>query len=803
MTDRPFADGFAVWRAAGWMGTLHLPRRRKAAPPDDYTGWDNPDPDERTVQSWRRQHPGGNLAIRLPEGVVGIDVDHYDQKRGADSLAQLEQLHGPLPVTYISTSRPSPSGIRLYRIPLGIRFHGLPVINGRSVDGIEFIQRGHRYLCAWPSVHPSGSRYQLLGPGGNVLDAPPRPEELPELPAAWVQGQRKDRPQVVHSAPLGATAFGARHKVVDQALDRALANMVRGGRHDAATKGVMALLNLRETGWPGADDALNDLRATFVRVVTGDGSRRDAEAEAEFKRMVDGGEELLRRSPPDGKRYEPPRPQRPPPSAFDGANARVIGLVVESDDEEEQTETEHEDGGLDAPAVNLPQSFWDELPVLRHIRRAAYARCVAPDALLHGVLATASAVISHRITLPPLVGKPGTLNYFTAIIGISGTGKSSAMSVAADVLRDMLDDADGAILEAPPKLGLPIGTGEGIAEKYMGEIETTNEDGEKVKVRGQALYNILFQTDEGEALEELMARKGSTLMETLRRGWTGDTLGQTNATKDRDRSIPAGNYRLALMVGFQTKKAAFLLADHDGGTPQRFSWASASDPATPSERVEWPGPWPWRSPHTHTTAAPYLVPDERPFRYEIRVAESIVAEIHAERVRIQRIPLGQVDELDPDGLNSHARYARLKIAALLALLDDQRMEVTENDWRLAGIVWDTSCTVREVLVSIARAERSAQEQAALRFHAEREAVGEMARRRAMPKVEQLARRLARKLHEDPTYAGQTLTRAKLGRFLDSKERKLDLLGDAISFAIEKGWLHETEDGYSAGDSRPS
>ena len=51
--------------------------------------------------------------------VIGIDVDCYDGKPGADTITAWEAKGGPLPTTTFSTSRDDGSRIRFYRVPDG------------------------------------------------------------------------------------------------------------------------------------------------------------------------------------------------------------------------------------------------------------------------------------------------------------------------------------------------------------------------------------------------------------------------------------------------------------------------------------------------------------------------------------------------------------------------------------------------------------------------------------------------------------------------------------------------------------
>ncbi len=105
---------------------------------------------------WAELYPDGNIALRLPDGVVGIDVDHYGDKTGGDTIAEHENRWGRLPAAPLTTSRADGlSGIRLYRVPPGTRLVG-------ELPDVEIIQPHHRYAIVSPSVHPEGRAYRWL-----------------------------------------------------------------------------------------------------------------------------------------------------------------------------------------------------------------------------------------------------------------------------------------------------------------------------------------------------------------------------------------------------------------------------------------------------------------------------------------------------------------------------------------------------------------------------------------------------------------------------------------------------------------
>ncbi|MGA0895039.1 MAG: AAA family ATPase [Ilumatobacteraceae bacterium] len=184
---------------AGWA-PLPLPAGQKASPPPGTTGADGMWPTIDDIDRWKAQHPAGNIALRMPDTVIGIDVDDYDDKGGGTTLDQLEAELGQLPATWVSTSRGQGgrSGIRLYRIPKGLR---LPGVLG---PGIDVIQHHHRYMLVPPSTHPNGDRYRIYDKHGQRALQPPAIDELPTLPAAWAAKWAPSQQPAI--APQRATA---------------------------------------------------------------------------------------------------------------------------------------------------------------------------------------------------------------------------------------------------------------------------------------------------------------------------------------------------------------------------------------------------------------------------------------------------------------------------------------------------------------------------------------------------------------------------------------------------------------------
>jgi hypothetical protein len=166
---------------------LRLPPNEKQRPPAGYTGSAGEEPSRLQIEQWRLEEPNGNLTLRMPEGLIAIDVDAYVKngvpQGGGDTLRRLEAECGPLPPTWCSTAREDDeiSGKYFFRVIPGQKFYD-------QRPGIEIVQRHHRHAVVWPSYNPdAGSHYFWWTPDGYIAERVPRVDELPSLPQAWVE----------------------------------------------------------------------------------------------------------------------------------------------------------------------------------------------------------------------------------------------------------------------------------------------------------------------------------------------------------------------------------------------------------------------------------------------------------------------------------------------------------------------------------------------------------------------------------------------------------------------------------------
>lgn len=286
----PYKSAALRYMTHGWQGPLPVGNKpqQKTHPPTGYTGNDGTWPTEEQIVEWTRTRPDVNIALRLPPNIIGLDVDDYDNKPGADTMTATTEAHGKLPRTWISTSRAGLSGIRWFQHSQRTVLPGKLVHpDDPNISGVEIIQHTHRYAVVPPSVHPEGEQYRWITPNGEPVEngTIPKPSNFPEIPQAWLD-------HILQDCSCWAPFKWDRYQTtpndpVKTAYSKWRARMTETyGRHDAALGGIMALTAFKERGWPGADHWIEQLQTDFHNAL-GD-TRTPKQAELEWERMVDG-----------------------------------------------------------------------------------------------------------------------------------------------------------------------------------------------------------------------------------------------------------------------------------------------------------------------------------------------------------------------------------------------------------------------------------------------------------------------------------------------------------------------------------
>jgi hypothetical protein len=275
----PFRTAAVYYRDIGWTGTIPTTRRGTKAPlAKGVTGHNGVDATDDELDALIAEFPSANIGLRLPWNIIGIDVDAYDDRLGLETLMYISrQLDCPLPTTWRSTSRAPEdgvSGIYLFRAPRGPKQVWVTDLGVGS--GIEIAQFHHRFATVAPSIHNSiGLEYKWWrGPEPVV---PPRPEELPELPAAWNVFLMSPREYVVRAgaelpevtAWFSRVSGGAMCRFMSVEADREASKIraagILGGLHDTLIAGVTHICMSAAEGHHGLSQALNILEWEFSR----------------------------------------------------------------------------------------------------------------------------------------------------------------------------------------------------------------------------------------------------------------------------------------------------------------------------------------------------------------------------------------------------------------------------------------------------------------------------------------------------------------------------------------------------------
>jgi hypothetical protein len=384
---------------------------------------------------------------------------------------------------------------------------------------------------------------------------------------------------------------------------------------------------------------------------------------------------------------------------------------------------------------HLENGFWDTRKSLQQIYTTALARMCSPWAVLAYSAARALTQVRPCVTLPPLIGGPGSLNWCGAVVAISGGGKGAASAAARDLVPEHVEQRN-------------LGSGEGIVHAY---------------VTGDGMHeSIMFNVDEIDTVTALYTRNASTLMAVVRSGFTGETLGFSYVDKAKRVHLDAHTYRMTIVMAVQPERAGGLLAGVAGGTPQRIMWFPATD-----RRVTFDTPWP---------PGPLTLPKPGEWRYPREIvlpgdAEELIKAEHVKRHQ------GVGDALD-----GHALFCREKFAYALTVLDG-RIEMTDEDWELSGIAAAVSGHIRgrvaELLQDARR--REAEEAGALHGVSQEAADNEKLVARG-DRVHRVLRWLLVTLEK----AGGRMSNRELTQKLASRDRPV--LRSALTLAVEDGLI---------------
>lgn len=196
--------------------------------------------DEAQVRAWWEALPEANIGMATGWGFLVLDVDGPE---GEASLAELEDLHGPLPRTPVQTT--GKGRHFLFSVDPSIE-----VRNTASKLGSKIDTRGDGgYVVVAPSIHPSGAMYQW--------DPLTKPSLVPAAPAPeWVIDAIR-APKISEIASVDQMdpgSFESHEKYVAAALTNEFELVSRAGngtRNHALNKAAFSLGTLVGAGAVG------------------------------------------------------------------------------------------------------------------------------------------------------------------------------------------------------------------------------------------------------------------------------------------------------------------------------------------------------------------------------------------------------------------------------------------------------------------------------------------------------------------------------------------------------------------------
>lgn len=729
----PFLECAKIWRDAGWLGVIPLPEREKSPPPTNYTGNKSTRilfPSNEQISAWcvDPDYAHGNLGLALGwpvdvDGeqyqVIGVDVDDYESggrtKTGGSQLKHLETQLGELPATVISSARTDGvSGIRFYLAPADAEFRG------QADKAIEIIQRKHRYAVTWPSAYPlnpttgeipagvvDDGRYHLYPPGVapdgvNYRDEIASVTTLAKLPDAWV-AYLKD----AHGSAITPIDSASSPSELSDWATETFNNGDEGSACDEIRRNLAywraeiasdptshpkirdahwQIIKAAREGHTGWLWALEEIKAVYVADVADRSKRTYAELRGELFRSLTGALRKTKAAP--GSHH---------------VNPSCI-CAIETDGSSDD----------DNPLAVANREFWLARPELADIHSFAKCRRIGPWGLLGVALTRALASIPPEVVLPPILGTEASLNFYLALVGVSGGSKTVAI------------DAGESFVQTTPHIDSVMpGTGEGLAKQYAYVRGATRGSGpQQVGVRSTALLTV----DEIGTLTALADRSGQTIMPTLRSAWSGADLGFGNGDPTKSPRVHRHRFRLAMVMGVQPDHAGPIFAEATLGTPQRFLWMPTHDDdmlGYDADTGDEPAPlvlpeYPERSLPKRVVAGAAsgdrlgLLNTPMPSSALRRLSVPEVARRDVLEANEQRAKLGNWMRSDvvvqsmPSDIDGHLMLMREKVAVGLMRLAQRDGGFTDEDWHLAGMVMSVSNHTRECMQHL-RNQRAKQE----------------------------------------------------------------------------------------------
>lgn len=355
---------------------------------------------------------------------------------------------------------------------------------------------------------------------------------------------------------------------------------------------------------------------------------------------------------------------------------------------------------VEAPRVEFGGvGFWDVTPQLQRIAAEAQGKRVSPWGALVGCMAHRASHVPPNVVLVDAEGNSGTdlgegtsVNGFFGLVAPPGGGKSVTFKLASKLIP-------------PNGYAIPDGTGQGIV-KMLAETKTVTKDdeGKTLDEPYQVIrfhrHHLVIHAPEVKTLNAEFSREGSKTADMMRSIWAGETVGMTNADKERNAAVPPNMSRVCGVWGVQPQNATAILAQAEDGTPQRFVWAPAKEYRSGINRTPPPPGTDFPFPIFGTHPLGVVLPKE--LRFDTALPTPIwvrwsplmkqnITEFYAEQNQSDdRDPYADISEekaLSEEKLTmkAHLMLTRIKIAVWVGWIHG-RPEPSDLDWVLSGFI---------------------------------------------------------------------------------------------------------------------
>lgn len=442
--------------------------------------------------------------------------------------------------------------------------------------------------------------------------------------------------------------------------------------------------------------------------------------------------------------------------------------------------------------MRLPDSFFEQTIQFQFLAEWADARFLSREAMLGAVLTYVSTFTPFQVLTPDVGRGYGSLNFYTVILGPSGTAKSEVIKNASDFLgvqftRKIRQSKIASAEAMVRNFGM---LGEEIEEPLIvGDIEVPPPP--PSKVWKQTIDARMFTMDEGGEVQRMKDRGGNSVMEVMRTGWTGGVLQNDYVDVSKRAFLDYYAYRLTVLMGMQLEIAGSLFTVDElyGGTPQRILWV----PSTLTHYREQLSPEPinWE-PQAHGLYRQVTI------RGRLMNVFDLDADVFHHFRELQETLLKQTIQnakiIDPN-LNGHSLFMRLKLACLIAAYHSRR-DVQPFDWNAAGDIMNISHATREQIMNyqVQRTEEMILREEKLRLKKKllRESLNG-------GNDEQLTFEVARKALE-MIIASSTgyVTSSAVAERMKAGSEKRKRCKELLDKAVERGYLNNTNGRYTPG-----